>query len=514
VTLSDYRRMLCRRWYLVAAGALLGCIVGGGIGLIVPPTYTAQATMYFSVAANGTSSAALSAYDANILAEQQVTSISLLTSTERVARSVIENLNLPLTTAQLESKISAVSNPATVILVVSARDSSPQLAAAIANSTSKALSGLADTINQQAVAEHFPSVVANVIQPAVAPPYPSSGAKRWNVIGGLIAGLILGIAAALVRGVLDRSVRTESELSDLTGAPALGVIPDDQTVRLQPLTVDENPDSDLAETYRRLRIGLESVMDKRAVVTVVSAVRSEGRTAVVCNLALAFAEAGLAVAVLEADLRNPRIADYLGLEDAGGLSEVLAGEAALPDVVQTWRERLDVVTAGLSSASPGRLLASPALADAIGKLRRDHDVVLVDTPALLGVADAVAVTTASDVVIVTARYGLVRKGAIRQAVALLKAASVEPGACILNGVRPERRLSWKWPSRPMAAAVTEPHADTGSPTPPPVLSDESSAPSLVPLQPSATGAPGTGESTNPLVEPLPSRDASADASRR
>ena len=450
MTLSDYGRMLRRRWYLIVAGVVLGSVFGGVIGLIVPPTYTAQATLYFSATANGASGAALSATDANVLAQQQVTSISLLTSTDRIARNVIDELKLPLTTDQLESKISAVSDPATVILVVSARDSSSQRAADIANATARALGQLADTINRQAVAEQLPGVVANVIQPAVAPPFASSGTTRLNLLGGLVAGFLLGAAAALVAGALDRSVRTESELAELAGVPVIGGVPHDGTVGTQPITVDENPDSELAESYRRLRLGLEPLLDKRIAVVVTSAVRSEGRTTGVCNLALAFAESGLDVVLVEADLRNPRVADYLGLDDGAGLSDVLAGEAEVPDVIRNWRGKLDVVLAGQSNSSPGRLLASAVLTDIINRLRPDYDVVLIDVPAVLGFSDAAAVATAADAVVLVTRYGKTRKGDVRRAVDLLKVAAAEPDACILTGVRPAPRLAWARRSKPPA----------------------------------------------------------------
>jgi capsular exopolysaccharide synthesis family protein len=496
--------MLRRRWYLVAAGIVFGCVFGGLIGLIVPPTYTAQATLYFSATANGTSGTALSATDANLLAQQQVTSISLLASTERVARNVIDDLNLPLTTNQLESKISAVSDPATVILVVSARDSSSERAADIANATAKALSELADKINRQAVADQLPSVVANVIQPAVAPPFASSGTTRLNLLGGVTAGFLLGIAAALVVGALDRSVRTGSELAELTGAPVIGGLSHDNTVGTHPLTVDEHPDSELAESYRRLRLGLEPLLNKRIVVMMTSAGRSEGRTTAVCNLALAFAESGLGVAVLEADLRNPRVADYLGLESAAGLSDVLAGEAAVPDVIRNWCGKFDVVLAGRSSSSPGRLLASAVLTDVIGKLRRDHDVVIVDTPAALGFSDALAVATAADAVVLVARYGKTQKGDVREAVHILEVGSVEPDACFLTGIRPAPWIVWKRPSKPTVLVEPANTVETGwRPT-----EDE---PTSVPPPVAAAGNGDEESLPNEHLQPL---DAATAASQR
>ena len=109
--------------------------------------------------------------------------------------------------------------------------------------------------------------------------------------------------------------------------------------------------------------------------------RGEGRTLTVANLAIAFAESGCRVAVVEADLRNPRMGDYFGFAYEPGLAEVLAGSKDVSGVLRTWRDQVDIVFAGRGRADPGHLIASSRLLTVFDELKKDHDLILVDAPA-------------------------------------------------------------------------------------------------------------------------------------
>ena len=427
MTLADYLRLLRKRWYVVAVCVVVGLVAGLGVSAVVPPTYDARATLYFSTVVTGPASGTVSAYETNLLAEQQVKTTSLLVETERVAQDVIDDLQLPMTASQLIPHLSASSDPETVVLAVDATDSSPQRSADIANSTARALVRLTDTINKENAAANLPTVLpsvrAQVIQAAVVPATPSAGTRTANLLGGLLVGLLVGLAMVLLRELLNRKVRTGDELAALSAAPAMGATPRTAAVRLRPVTVVEDPDSELANAYRQLRVNVGVAMAESRVLAVVSSGSGDGRSLTVCNLAVAFAESGYRVAVLEADLRRPRLGDYLGFEHGVGLAEVLAGVHATGEVVRSWRGCVDVVLAGHQRLEPGRLVASGRMLTVLEELKADHDVVLVDTPAASAGSDVAVLSACTDAVLLLARRGRTRRAEVERLVEALRLAS-------------------------------------------------------------------------------------------
>src|SRR5262249_54775082 len=141
----------------------------------------------------------------------------------------------------------------------------------------------------------------------------------------------LGIGLAVGRHALDRSVKTTDVLADLVEAPVLGATPHDLSVRTRPLVMTDQPQSPLAESFRQLRTNLQYVdLDNAAkLIVVTSALPAEGKTTTSVNLAIALAQGGSRVALVEADLRRPKAAQCLGMENAVGLTSILTGQVSL-----------------------------------------------------------------------------------------------------------------------------------------------------------------------------------------
>jgi receptor protein-tyrosine kinase len=155
----------------------------------------------------------------------------------------------------------------------------------------------------------------------------------------------------------------------------------------------------------------------------------------VINLALALAEAGRRVTVVEADLRRPRITRYLGMVGGVGLTNVLAGAADVADVTQYYgNDGLAVVGAGPTPPNPGELMASTAMAEVLGKLRASSDFVLVDSPPLLPVADSTGLAVLVDGVLLSVRYGVTRRDQLEQAAAMVQRVGAKTLGVILNMV--------------------------------------------------------------------------------
>jgi capsular exopolysaccharide synthesis family protein len=173
-----------------------------------------------------------------------------------------------------------------------------------------------------------------------------------------------------------------------------------------------------------------------------SALPSEGKTTMTINIALTLAESGRRVAVVEADLRRPRVTRYLQLVGGVGLTNVLAGAADLDEVMQPYGPGgMAVLAAGPTPPNPGELLASSHMAALIDKLRASHDFVIIDAPPLLPVADSTGLAPLVDGVILSVRYGSTRKDQLSQAVTALERVGARVLGVVLNIVPPNARLA-------------------------------------------------------------------------
>ena len=269
---------------------------------------------------------------------------------------------------------------------------------------------------------------------------PQRGASLWVEIQGLasawallFAGLIVGLAAAILRSRLDTSVRTSDDLTRVTGMPTLGVIASDRDAAGRPLLLHANPRSDRAEAFRQLRTNLRFVdVDRRPrSIVIASALPGEGKTTTAANLAITLAEAGLRVVLVNADLRRPGLGLYMGIEESVGLTSVLIGSAELADAVQELGNGLlRVLPSGPLPPNPSELLGSIGMRQVIQGLERDNDIVLLDSPPLLTVTDASVLSATAGGVIVVVRSGKTKLGELKQALAGLQTV----GAHILGGV--------------------------------------------------------------------------------
>lgn len=220
----------------------------------------------------------------------------------------------------------------------------------------------------------------------VAAGAPSSPKYKLNMIIGAVVGLIGGVVVAFIYNYFDTSVKTLEDAERSLGLPVLGVIPQD--AGLLALQDGESPD---AEAYRILRtnIELKKSMYKATTFSVVSANAGEGKTTTLSNLAYVFAGAGYSTLMVDADLRRPRLARYAELDCSVGLSNYLTSDMELRDVVfKTRVPNLYLLPSGPLPTDSSGLLSSFRMDQLIAEVSRRFDVVLFDSPPILGVSDA------------------------------------------------------------------------------------------------------------------------------
>jgi capsular exopolysaccharide synthesis family protein len=234
--------------------------------------------------------------------------------------------------------------------------------------------------------------------------------KRNTALAGLVAVLLgLGVVAIMER--FDRRIRDPDELEPLLGASLLSVIPTAAFPGGHP-----DPGA-VREAFRTLAASLVYFNVERplSTVLVVSPTRGDGKTTVATYLAIALARDGQNVALVDCDLRHPQVAVRLGVEPRTGLSEVLAGRVGLSDAlaeVEVGDGRLRVLAAGAPPPNPTRLLSSARMDSVLLELSGMVDIVIIDTPPLLHVSDAIPLVERVSGVVAAAKVGSTHREAL------------------------------------------------------------------------------------------------------
>ena len=386
--LSDYIRILRKSWILIVVLALVGVAGAAAFSLAQTPQYSATSKVFVSTQSGGTVSELA---QGNAFTVQRVTTYSDLATTPIVLLPVIAELELDTNEGSLARSISVAAPTNTSIIEIAVSDNDPVMAADIANSVAESLTKVVDRIETPATVDATSAVKLTLVQQATVSASPVSPNVPVNIALGLLVGIAAGVGLAVLRQVLDTRIRNERDVELVTDAAIIGGIVYDPKAASRPLIVQDDPRSPRAESFRTLRTNLQflDVGNGGRSFIVTSSIQSEGKSTTTANLALALADSGVRVLLVDADLRRPKIAKYMGLEGSVGLTDVLIGRVALNDVVQEWgRGRLSVLPAGTVPPNPSEILGSAAMDRLVTELRSKFDVVLFDCPPLLPVTDA------------------------------------------------------------------------------------------------------------------------------
>lgn len=433
--LQDYLRVLRKRWRLVALCTLLALGGAAGATLMTTPVYSAQAQLFIS--ASSPVSDLNSAYQGGSFTLQRVKSYADIVSTPPVTQPVIDSLGLDVTPQELANRIKATNPLDTVLLEISVSDPDPRLARDITNAVASQFTQVVRRL-ETPTGGGRPLVKVTLVKAAETPEQPDSPRPTLNLALGLLVGLAIGVGGAVLRETLDTSVTSTEEVKQITGGPVLGVVPEDPRAASQPL-VDESTSvhNPRVEAYRQLRTNLQFVDVDHPVraLVVTSAIPVEGKTVTAANLAIAMAESGRRVVLIEADLRRPRTADYFGMEGAVGLTNVLIGQASAHDLLQQFaRLPLWVLASGPLPPNPSELLGSHQMGELLKELGEESDVVLLDAPPLLPVTDAAVLATQCDGALLVARHGHTTRDQIAGAVAALDQVGAHLLGTVINRV--------------------------------------------------------------------------------
>jgi capsular exopolysaccharide synthesis family protein len=452
VDLKRFVDVLRSHWLVILVTV---AVCTGSVGAFVwsqTPTYTARTQLFVSTpTAPGNLSLT---YQGGLFSQQRVLSYSRIVSSPEVVRGVIESLHLPMSVEQLQGAIHASVPVDTILIDVTVEDSSPQRAAAIANEIGLRFPRFVSDLETPPGRERTP-VKVSVTSPAEVPTSPSSPRKKLGLAIAALLGLGLGIGFAGLRSLFDTRIRSASEASYLAGAPVLGSVPNHSKAHKRPLAAMDIS-SAASEAYRRLRTNLRflGVEGGRKAFVVASALPEEGKTLIVANLGIAFAQAGYRVALVDGDLRRPRLAETLGLSPKVGLTDVLTRDLPIDAALQRWSDglSLSLLASGPLPRNPSELLGGQGFAAVLGELERRYDVVIVDSPALLLVTDAAILAQVASRVVLVTRLNSTRADQLESAVENFRVIDTQIAGVVLNRSR-------KGSVSPYRSRVDQPSSD-------------------------------------------------------
>jgi polysaccharide biosynthesis transport protein len=434
VTAIDSRRYfatLRRWWWLPFAGMLLAAAISYAVIKQLPHMYEGRATLLVDF----TSFPAGPNYNDALLSQQLVKTYAQMAVQPVILEQIGPRLGVDMTAEQLAPRVSAQPVRDTQLFVITARASEPDLARNIANTIAETFIAEQD----RRLADNHASGATSVIQPARLPldsVEPKTSAYVSVSAGGAFL-LMLGLVYLLAW--FDDTVKGASDAERAAGLPTLGVIPEERRG-------SNRAPAPAIEAYRLLRTAVDFACARRPVRTLLmtSAGRGEGKTTITANLGAAMARAGVRVILVDADLRSPALHKRFGLANDRGLSMLLEDVAEREEALDvhirtTATPNLRVLTAGPLPAAPTELLQLDDFRLLLNQLRQQADVIMVDSPPALAVADALVVARQADAALLVVAAHSTRVAAVRR----LRARVAQSGTRLLGTVVNRAHGGWE-----------------------------------------------------------------------
>ena len=486
MTVADVVRAIRARWLLftvccivpIAAAAFAAArapapVYSATAGLIVEPTTLVDGPGAYQ-----------SAYSAAQLAQLQTPSYASLVDSPAVLRAVIADLHLATTPSQLSRKVSASSPLNSAVIDITASGDSAAAARDIANDTAQRFVGLAEGMSGSILGHMLvPSPVAgpaseegqpvvgpplrlSLVKPALLPTAPSSSSHTTSdLLLGLVVGLAVGLTAVILREKTDLRVRTVGEARSSTGCSFVTSVGDTggragSLIRRAGLPIHTaDPGSSAAESFRRLRLRLARALSAHPAksLAVTSLAPGDCGPVVASNLALALAEAGSSVLLVDADARAGQIASHFGMDSRLGLTTVI-GEETLPEsAFQQYHENLRLLPGG-SPAADGEQPSPAQLAELLDTWQATSDYIVVHVGPILAHAVAAELSAAAHTVLLVAQRDEARQKDLRLATEMLHNANADLLGVVLApahlAVRPSEYRTGRPGSAPALAAAS------------------------------------------------------------
>ncbi|MGK2310405.1 polysaccharide biosynthesis tyrosine autokinase [Cutibacterium sp. V970] len=448
MTVVDVVRILRRNLVLLIVCSLAGGLIGAAYQLTRPEVFTAKAT---GIVVAGDSASVGGAMSGNTIAQQRALTYIKLVDTRTMAQKTAGILKKQGKPEAAKGQLRASVPSGTAFIDLQATGDTAENAQAHANAGLVALISEAlrmETYGQTGGANKNDVELAKMTSVHVLG-YESAGLPSGDrgkslalyLMGGLVVGFLVGAIIAVVRKQFDVKVRDQATVEELTGSGILTVIPDDKRLSEQREKSIVRLSGVTGEAFRQLRTNLRfaNVDNPPRSVVITSAYPGEGKSTVSTHLAVAVAQAGEKVVLVDADMRRPVQHKVFGAEVGVGLSQVLAGDVGLDDaLMQTETKRLQVLSAGRIPPNPSELLGSQRMKDLLTELRSRGYFVVIDAPPLLAVTDAGLLGTVVDGTIYVAVVGKTHRDQVSLVAKRLEQVGAQLLGSVLTRVPPKK----------------------------------------------------------------------------
>ena len=423
---------LVRRWlWLVLLAALISGVAAYIVSRAIRPTYEAEAKLLV----NAKQAPNALTYNDVLLSQQLTKTYSNMAVDSVVLLQVLQQGNLPYTLDEFSKMISAQPVQDTQLIVVTARAHQAMEAQLIASQVAQTF------ISQQRarLESGASSDIISVVQPALVPAKPVSPRVALNTAFGVFLGGNIAIGVIALLTFLDDTVKTQRDVETSLQLPVLGLIPfgDEEADRTGD-TKGKKPRGRSAEAFRMVRTNLDFATANNGArsILVTSTQKGEGKTTTACKLAVTIAETGKQVVLLDADLRFPRVHRVFNVDNRVGLTNFLiTPNANVQDFLQASPiPTLYLLTSGVIPPNPADLLQGEHMSVLLSNLLEVTDVVIIDSPPALAVADAVILASKVQGILFVTASGSTRLTRIGEALTMLRRSNAPVLGVVLNKV--------------------------------------------------------------------------------
>jgi capsular exopolysaccharide synthesis family protein len=429
--IRDYLRMLRRGWPAIV---LITAIFVGSAGIyliLAPKRYDAVTVLYVStsnpISIDDLQQGSQFSKSAAITYAEIIDSVTILAD-------VSEELRPQISVDQLAEMVTATVRPQTALIDISVSGPDPVRAAAVANLVGATAVREIPRLERTATGRTL--VRMQEIRQAEEPVTAASPNIKRTIALGFVVGLCVGLAVTIIAQTLDSRIRRVQEVRQLVDVPLLAAVPRLKRSQQRGLVVRDRPSSEAGEAFRALRtnIGFLESKDRRSLL--ITAVDNDRDGALVpANLAWSLAQTGQRILLVDLDLRRSAVAEILGMTSAAGMSDLLAGQDRLENLIRpTDHPYLSVVLSGTAQPGPSELLSTPAMAGALKWMERQFDHVILHAPPLLSYTDAAVVSVAVGGTLITVAAGSTQAQHLTTALLALANVRVKPRGLVLTHV--------------------------------------------------------------------------------
>jgi capsular exopolysaccharide synthesis family protein len=439
--LKQYWNLVLKNLSAVLVLSFLGATFGLLVSVASPKLYKAGSQIFISTPTPAIDISQLQ--QGSNFAQQRVISYSRVISGPATLVPVIEELGLKMSSSELARKISSSAPLGTVLINIEVTDVSAIRAAAIANAVAVQFGKTIQTLELPQFGDSS-GVKSTMVRSAEVPSSPSSPNTKLNLLTGLFFGFIIACLIGVVRQIFDSTVKNADHLS---GKQLLSTILFDTDAEENPLVSDIGNYSVRAESFRHLRTALKLPKSENEceVIAITSAFPGEGKTTTSINLAISFAQTGLKVALVEADLRRPSFKKYFDESNSQsfGLTNILdqidsnKAKKKYETYFQVFggaTDSIEWIYSGDIPPDPAEKLGTSAMRNFISGLKREYDIVIIDTPPALPVTDASVISSIVDSVIIVVRAGVTRQVHLAGVIEVLENLNAKIAGVVINMV--------------------------------------------------------------------------------